>query len=126
MPDYALLKNLHVGCVLLSGGGFLLRGRWMLAGSALLTHPLSRTLPHLVDTVLLGSALWLAALLNQYPFTAPWLTAKFFALLAYIVLGSLALGRGRSRRVRATAFAAALATYAYLIAVAVAHDPWPL
>jgi uncharacterized membrane protein SirB2 len=54
--SYLLLKNLHIGCVMLSGAGFLLRGLWMLADSPWLQRPGVRVLPHLVDTVLLTSA----------------------------------------------------------------------
>ena len=38
---YYLIKNLHVTCVVLSAAGFLLRGTWMLTGSALLQHRLT-------------------------------------------------------------------------------------
>ena len=37
---YYLIKNLHVTCVVLSAAGFLLRGTWMLTGSAL-DYPLA-------------------------------------------------------------------------------------
>jgi uncharacterized membrane protein SirB2 len=119
------LKLVHVTAVVLSGAGFVLRGVWMLRDSPLLQARLTRILPHVIDTVLLGSAILLALRIYQYPFVHGWLTAKVVALLAYIVLGSLALKRGRSRRVRTVSFALALAVFLYIIAVAITRSPLP-
>lgn len=116
------IKAIHVGSVFLSVAGFIARGVLMLRGSPLLKTRFVRVAPHVLDTVLLASALWLCWLLGQYPFVQGWLTAKVLGLLAYIVLGVIALRRGRSRRVRAAAFAAALLTVAYVVTVAIAHD----
>ena len=116
------IKAIHVGSVFLSVAGFIARGVLMLRGSPLLKARFVRVAPHVLDTVLLASALWLCWLLGQYPFVQGWLTAKVLGLLAYIVLGVIALRRGRSRRVRAAAFAAALLTVAYVVTVAIAHD----
>jgi uncharacterized membrane protein SirB2 len=82
-----------------------------------------RYAPHLVDTVLLISALMLTTIIRQYPFVQGWLTLKVLLLVAYIVLGSIALKRGRTRRIRVAAFIAALASVLYLFSVARAHDP---
>ena len=48
---------------------------------------------------------------------------KVVLLVAYIVLGSVALKRGRTRAIRIAAFAAALATIGFLVTVARAHHP---
>ncbi len=95
----------------------------MLAGSPLLQARFVRIAPHVVDTVLLASAGWLAWFLGQYPFVHGWLTAKVLGLVAYIVLGSIALKRGRTKAVRAAAFAAALAAVLYVVSVALTRDP---
>jgi uncharacterized membrane protein SirB2 len=117
--DYLSLKHFHIGCVALSGSLFLLRGVWMLRASSMLQATWVRIAPHVVDTLLLGSAIGLAAWSQQYPGRQPWLTAKVLALLVYIVLGSIALKRGRSRAQRAAAFAAALVVFVYIVTVAV-------
>lgn len=121
--SYLVLKYLHVSCVVLSGLGFCLRGGWMLRESPMLQHPLVRRLPHVVDSVLLGSALLMAWMSAQYPFAESWLTAKFFGLLAYIVLGAVALKRGRTKSVRATFFGLALLAYAYIVSTALTRNP---
>jgi uncharacterized membrane protein SirB2 len=120
---YAALKALHVGCVIASISGFALRGALMLLDSPLLQARFARIAPHVVDTLLLASALWLAALIGQYPFVQGWLTAKVLGLIAYIVLGSVALKRARSKPVRAAAFALALLAAAYIVSVALTRDP---
>lgn len=123
--DYFFLKHLHMGFAGLSGGFFLLRGVWMLADSPLLHKRWVRTLPHVVDTILLSSAVALAVWSSQYPFVQGWLTAKVLALLAYIVLGTIALKRGRTRTIRVSAWIAAQLVFFYIVAVAITHTPAP-
>jgi uncharacterized membrane protein SirB2 len=120
--SYLALKHLHVTCVVLSGLGFCLRGWWMARQSPLLQHRLSRVLPHVIDTLLLGSALTMAWLSGQYPFAQGWLTAKFFGLIAYIVFGALALKRAKTQALRLRFFALALLAYAYIISVALTRN----
>ena len=125
MALYLFVKYVHVACVVLSLAGFAARGALMLRASPLLQTRFVRVAPHVVDTLLLGSALWLAWMMHQAPFVHGWLTAKVLGLLAYIVLGSIALRRGRTRAVRAAAFAGALLAAGYVVAVALAKDPLP-
>lgn len=122
---YTLVKHLHVTCVALSGAGFVLRGIWMMRGSALLQRRWVRVVPHIVDTVLLGSAIWLAFALQQAPLAHAWLTAKVAGLVAYIVLGTIALKRGRTRGVRIAAFVGALLAFAYIVSVALTKSVLP-
>jgi uncharacterized membrane protein SirB2 len=119
---YAVLKAVHVTCVVLSGGGFVLRAYWRLTASPLLQRGWVRVVPHIVDSLLLGSALSMAVLSAQYPFAQNWLTAKFFGLLTYILCGSIALKRGRTTAQRAAFFLLAIAAYLYIVAVALTRD----
>ena len=123
---YPWVRALHVGCAVLTIAGFAARGALMLRASPWLQKRVVRVAPHVVDTLLLASAVWLAWFLGQVPFVHGWITAKVLALIAYIVLGSIALKRGRTRRVRVAAFAAALATVGYIVWVALTRDatPW--
>jgi uncharacterized membrane protein SirB2 len=120
--NYLALKHLHVTCAVLSGSFFLLRGLWMLTDSPLLQRRWVRVVPHVVDTLLLATALVLVFWSGQYPFVQPWLTAKVLALMAYIVLGTVALKRGRTKGVRTLALVAALAVFAYIVAVALTRQ----
>lgn len=122
---YATIKAIHVGAALLSVSLFFLRGvrRWR--GLPLRTWWF-RTFPHLVDTVLLASALMLAWLSQQYPLLQPWLTAKVLALLAYIVIGRMAIKATGTRSRQLLALAVALGVFGYIVAVAVTKqvEPW--
>lgn len=119
MTGYALLKAVHVGCAAISLSGFLLRFALMLRESRWLATRLARTLPHVVDTVLLASALAMAWRIGAVP---GWLAAKIVALLAYIVLGSIALKRGRTKVARSLAGCVALLTFAYIVSVALSKS----
>ena len=120
MSLYLLVKYVHVGSVLLSLAGFAARGALMLAGSPLLQARFVRVAPHVVDTVLLASALWLSWMLRQYPFVHGWLTAKVIGLLIYIALASIAL-----RRRQPLALAGAILAAGYVVAVALTKNPVP-
>ena len=123
MSYYLAVKYLHVACVVLSGAGFLLRGILMLDDSPLLQRRWMKIVPHVNDTILLLAALTLAVMAGWYPFVDAWITAKVFGLIAYIILGSLALKPGRSRAVRFSSWLAALAMFAYIASVALLRDP---
>ncbi|MEO8302579.1 MAG: SirB2 family protein [Betaproteobacteria bacterium] len=120
---YAVLKGLHVGSVATSLALFVLRGVWMLYFPTRLAQRWVRIVPHIVDTVLLASAIGLAAMLGIDPATRGWLAAKVVGLLVYIALGTIALKRGRTRSIRLAAFVGALATFGYIVSVAIAKSP---
>jgi uncharacterized membrane protein SirB2 len=121
---YPVLKYLHICLALLSLGGFLLRGAWMLRTSEILRLPAVRILPHFVDTALLLSGISLVFMLQLPLMQSNWLQAKLVALLFYIVLGTIALKRGRTLRIRITALLLALATFGYIAGVAVSKSPY--
>ncbi|MBS0437637.1 MAG: SirB2 family protein, partial [Proteobacteria bacterium] len=103
----------------LSITGFVARGAAALANAAWVRSRAARTLPHIVDTVLLVSAITLAWTLRLNPLTTPWLGAKIVGLLAYIALGMLALKPTRPRGVRIAAWLAALVCFAQIVATAI-------
>lgn len=125
MQTYQAVKHLHMSCAAISISFFILRFIWLLRGSRLLQQPWVRILPHVVDTVLLASALTMVFWSGQIPFQQAWLGAKVLALLAYIVLGSIALKRGKTAQGRALAFGAALLVFGYIVAVALSRQVLP-
>tara|TARA_B100002003_G_scaffold252021_1_gene300403 strand:+ start:21041 stop:21427 length:387 start_codon:yes stop_codon:yes gene_type:complete len=120
---YLISYYTHISCVLLTGILFITRGVWMLRDSGLLQKPIVKVLPHVVDTVLLVSAISLMFHTQQFPITYDWLTVKFVALFTYIVLGVFALRRGKTKAHRLVFFTAALLTYGFIISVALTHRP---
>jgi uncharacterized membrane protein SirB2 len=122
MIDYGVVKSVHVSAATLSIAMFVGRGASMLRSPPTLSPKWARITPHVVDTVLLASALWLAS--QQAAGSAHgWLAAKIAALVVYIVLGTIALKRGRTRGIRIAAFAAAVATFGYIVTVALTKSP---
>jgi uncharacterized membrane protein SirB2 len=119
MITHAAVRHLHMGAAAVSLLLFALRGGWMLVSPAQLQRRWVRVAPHVVDTLLLASALWLAWRIGP----APWIVAKVVAVLVYIALGTVALKRGRTRGIRVAAFAAALLTFGYIVSVAVTRTP---
>ena len=123
--SYLAIKYVHVGTVIASFSLFFLRGLWMMTAPEQLAARWVRVVPHVIDTVLLASAIALTATTSQYPFVQPWLTAKVLALLLYIFLGSVAIRHGRTRRVRIVAWLLALVVFGYIVAVARARVVFP-
>ena|SRR3990172_2990208 len=119
------LKHLHITCVVLSISGFLVRGVWMMQESPWLQKKWVRVAPHIIDTVLLGSAILLAMQIRQYPFVQNWLTAKVLALLAYIVIGAIGLKYGSTKKIRVSAWLVAIAIFLYIVLVALTRQALP-
>lgn len=120
---YPQIRWAHVAAVIASGGLFALRGAGTLAGATWPMFAPLRYLSYTIDTVLLTAALMLATMLHQYPFVHAWLTAKVLLLVAYILVGSLALKRARTRAAQAWCFVAAILLYVFIASIARAHHP---
>jgi uncharacterized membrane protein SirB2 len=119
---YPTLKIIHVAAAILTISGFTLRGFWMMSGSPNLARRIVRIAPHIIDTIFLLSGIALIQVLHLPVLTQPWLLMKFAALVAYILLGIIALRRGRTMQIRVTAFLLALATFAYIAGVAMSKS----
>lgn len=125
MADYLMLKAVHLACVVASYALFFTRGVWMMRESALLHTRWVKIVPHVIDTVLLLSAIAMAVMIRQYPFVHGWLTAKIVGLVIYIGLGMVALRYGKTRQTRIAAWIAAQAVFLYIVAVALTRSPLP-
>ena len=121
---YPQIKAVHIACVLLSGALFALRGLLVQVGHAGAAHwaPL-RYLSYTIDTTLLTAALMLLTILPGAYFANGWLTVKLVLVVAYVVLGSLALRRARTPGTRRIFLAAALAVYGFILGIARMHHP---
>ena len=122
---FLLLKTSHIFFVISSYALFFLRGIWSLNGSVIMQKRWVGIVPHVIDTLLLVSALTLAFTIRQYPFMDAWLTAKIIGLLLYVGLGFVALRDGMSKTLRFFAWVAAQAAFIYIVLVAISHNPLP-
>jgi uncharacterized membrane protein SirB2 len=121
--SYATLKMIHVTSVIISYLLFSLRGIWMMQGSPALKQRWAKIAPHIVDTVLLTSAIALAVQIDQDPIHDAWLSAKVLGLLLYIGLGMMALRFGKTRRARISAWITAQLVFLYIVLVALTKNP---
>ena len=116
--DYSLVKKIHMFAAVASFLGFMLRGYWMMMGSKLLNAKLTKVLPHIVDTLLLATAIYLVILTQQYPFVVNWVTAKVILLVAYIVVGTIALKKGPTKKIRIIAFVVSVVLISAIFGIA--------
>lgn len=121
---YSTLKLIHLSAAIVTISGFALRGFWMLTESPNLQRRLVRIAPHIIDTIFLISGIGLILSLKLQVLAHPWLMTKLFALVVYVVLGTIALKRGKTPNVRLSAFLLALGTFAYIVGVALNKSVW--
>lgn len=115
---YTFIKIIHMSFAMISILGFLGRGILKINESPLVEKKLVKVLPHVIDTVLLVSAIVLVVMSGQYPWVAPWVGAKVLGLIVYIGLGVVVMRTAKTRQARIIAFALALVTAAYILMVA--------
>jgi len=123
---YPWIKLIHVSMVTITTCFFIIRFFWMIKYPGLLQRAWVKRFPPIIDTILLASGITMAVLSHQYPFQQPWLTAKVVALVAYIILGMVALKLGSTMCVRIVAGIFALASVGYIISSALSRNPFPV
>ena len=113
-----MIKLIHISTAFISISLFLIRGIWVFKNSSMMSKKWVKILPHINDTILLITAIILAVGLQQYPFTHDWMTAKFIALLLYIVFGMFALKRAKEMKNKMIFFVLSLLIFGYIVGVA--------
>ncbi|AXQ13275.1 MULTISPECIES: SirB2 family protein [Shewanella] len=110
---YPAVKHLHMTLIAVSVLLFIVRFVLKLRQSAIMDKKLLKVGPHVIDTFLLLSGLTLCFMIKQYPFVDPWMTEKIGAVVAYILLGVMALKSNRNLIFRIFAFLGALGWVVY-------------
>ena len=121
--SYTLLKVIHITSAIFSYILFSIRGLWMMQASPRLQLRWVKILPHVIDTILLVSAITLVTMIQQYPGINTWLNAKIGGLLLYIILGMVALRFGKTRKIRTMSWIAAQIVFFYIVLVALTKNP---
>lgn len=101
---------------------FLIRATWAFQGSSLLQKKAVKILPHIIDTLLLLTAIGLMIQLSQYPFVHGWVTGKLLGLIAYIGFATFAIKRAKDNRQRGIFFALAVTAFVYIFMTARSHN----
>ncbi len=120
---YMMAKHLHLTAVALSILFFIFRFIWSQLDASALSKKWVKILPHIIDTVLLASAIWLCVILSQYPFVNAWLTFKLVGVVIYIVFGLFALKKAKTTLSKWAFFVAAIAVLMATAMVAVTKQP---
>lgn len=120
MDSYVIFKHLHMTAVALSGLLFMVRGLWLLQGSAQLQAKWVKITPHVIDTLLLVSAIAMLVVAQQFP---AWVHVKITLLIVYIGLGLMAFKKAKTQGQKLTFLLAAMAVYMFLISVALTKSP---
>ena len=120
---YLQIRAAHLLAVVVSGMLFAARGLGVLAGARWPMYAIVRYSSYTVDTVLLTAALMLVSILPAAMFANHWLSVKLVLVVAYVVLGMLALKRARTPRARFICYLAALVVFAIVIGIARRHSP---
>lgn len=121
---YLMVKHIHMTAIAVSFLLLVLRFFWVMSNSGMMSKKWVRVVPHVVDTVLLASAITLCVILSQYPLYQGWLTEKIIGLIAYIILGLFALKLGKNKMIKSVAFVGAVAIFAMIGKIAVTKQPF--
>lgn len=122
--EYFVLKGIHQTAVVLSICGFFVRGLASFRDAAWVRSWPAKTFPHVIDSLLLLSALMLVGLMRIHIGSSPWLMAKILGLLVYIGLGVVALRPRFTLSARIGAWLAALVVFGWIASVAISKTPW--
>ncbi len=126
MTTAQLSVHIHGLAVLLSLILFITRGIWMLQESPKLKARWVKISPHIIDTVLLVSALIASYLMFwRYGANPAYVTVMIVGLLVYIGIGLVALRLGKTKAIRGSAFVLAVLVFLYISAVGIMKTPTP-
>ncbi|WP_133407909.1 SirB2 family protein [Parashewanella tropica] len=115
---YPAVKHLHLTLIALSVSFFTFRFVMHLRESPILEKKFLKVAPHVIDTFLLLSGLTLCFIIKQYPFEAQWLTEKLAAVVAYIILGFIAMKAPRGKLFKIFAYIGAISWLVYAARIA--------
>lgn len=104
---YEMAKHLHVTAVVVSVLLFSVRFALSIMEHQARNNKLLKVIPHIVDTILLGSAIWLV-FLSPMTQVDGWIASKVIGVVLYIVSGFYALKWAKSKRSQILGFISAI------------------
>lgn len=120
---YQAVMHIHVTAVVISLALFSFRFALKLKGSTVLEQKWLKITPHVVDTILLGSAITLLTL-SSMVYVDGWLASKIIGVVLYIVSGFFALKWAKTNRARIIGFACAVIWIMLTATVAFTKQPF--
>ena len=117
------LKYVHIVAVAVSFALFFVRGLWVMRSYPPPQEAWVRHLPHLVDAVLVASALMVLGGKLTHGWPGDWFSTKLVCIAAYAILAFVVLKFSRSLGLRILAWVGAMAIFLFVTTVAVLHHP---
>lgn len=121
--SFILLKYVHIVSVAASFALFFVRGLWIIRSYPRSEEAWARILPHVVDTVLLISAIWLLFSSPGKGWPGDWLTVKLLLIAAYVALAQYVFHVARGLLTRMLLWVTALLVFLFATTVAVLQNP---
>jgi len=121
--NYLTLKYLHIICVAGSFSLFFIRGIWLLRSYPHAQEPWIRALPHVIDTLLVASAIGMLALAPKGIWDGDWMLIKVVLVVVYAVMSVLLLRLAKSKIQKILLWVAALLVFLFATTVSVLHHP---
>lgn len=115
--------HLHVTAVVISLALFSFRFALMMKNSDVRNQRWLKITPHVVDTILLGSAIWLLTMSSMVQVDG-WVASKVIGVILYIVSGFFALKWAKTNRSRIIGFASAVIWLMLTASVAFSKQPF--
>jgi uncharacterized membrane protein SirB2 len=120
--ENTVLKHLHMTVAVISILLFTFRFALTLVNSEKLTLKWLKIAPHIIDTLLLGLGIALAAKLAINPAEQLWLAEKLFAVVAYIFTGYYTLKLARNRAMQVIGFLGAMGWVMLIVRIAMSKE----
>lgn len=120
---YQAVVHIHVAAVMISLAFLSFRFALMLKDSSILQQKWLKITPHIVDTVLLGTAIWLLTLSSMVEIDG-WVASKVIGVILYIVSGIFALKWAKTNRSRVIGFVCAVIWLMLTALVAFSKQPF--
>ncbi|MUJ20837.1 SirB2 family protein [Aliivibrio fischeri] len=122
---YTAVKHIHLLLVACSVLFFVVRYCLMMANSDIRNNDFFKRVPHVVDSAMLLSGIWLIFITGFIPFTssAPWLTEKITCIMVYLALGVVTLNNGKNKVFKTFAFLGAMGWLMVAAKIAVTKVP---
>jgi uncharacterized membrane protein SirB2 len=121
--SYLALKYIHIVFVAASFALFFIRGLWAMRAYPPAQETWVRVLPHVVDGVLVLSALGMLLGSSGGLWAGNWLAVKIGLVVLYAILSIIALRVLKSTMLRMLAWLLALAVFLFATSVAVLRNP---
>ncbi|MBI2315926.1 MAG: SirB2 family protein [Betaproteobacteria bacterium] len=118
-----LVKYVHIVAVAATFALFFVRGLWVLRAYPSPQEGWVLYLPHVIDAILVASALAVLWDTRNLGWPGTWMTVKLALVAVYAVLAFAVLRFARGFGVRIVTWIAALALFLFVTTVAVLHHP---